>query len=67
MDWLQWSKEAGIYISPLLMGALIWMDIERRRLLKEIQAKDAKVESLAERLVTVATQLQTYLFNERKS
>ena len=66
MDWIQWSKEAGIYISPLLMGGLIWMDIERRRLLKDNQAKDAKLESLAERIITVATQLQTFLFNERK-
>lgn len=67
MDWITWSKEAGVYISPLLMGAVLWQEVERRRLLGENKAKDVQIMSLAERVLVVSTELKTYLFNERKT
>jgi len=67
VDWIQWAKEAGAYVSPLLMAALIWMNVDRNRLIKENNEKDQRLEILAERVITVATQLQMFLFNERKA
>jgi hypothetical protein len=67
MDWIAWAKEAGAYISPLLMGAVIWQERERLRLLDENKALTGKVEALAERIITVATRLDQFLFNERKA
>ena len=67
MDWIAWAKEAGTYISPLLMGAVLWQETERRRLLTEGKVKDDRIIDLSERLLTVAVELKTYLFTERKS
>lgn len=67
MDWVTWAKEAGAYISPLLMGGLIWLDVDRRRLLTENKIKDDRLVDLSERFLTVATELKIYLFNERKA
>lgn len=67
MDWIAWAKEAGAYISPLLMGALIWQERERLRLLSENKTLGGKIEALAERVITVATRLDQFLFNERKA
>ena len=67
MDWITWAKEAGVYISPLLMGGMLWQEIERRRLLSETKANEARVYDLAERVIEISTELKTYLFNERKA
>lgn len=67
MDWITWAKEAGVYISPLLMGGILWQEIERRRLLEENKALNTQVYDLAERVVTIAAELKMYLFNERKA
>ena len=67
MDWITWAKEAGVYISPLLMGAVLWQEVERRRLLSEISALDIRVYELAERVLTISAELKMYLFNERKA
>lgn len=67
VDWITWAKEAGVYISPLLMGGLLWLETERRRLLAENKSKDDRIFDLSERVITIATELKTYLFNERKA
>lgn len=67
MDWITWAKEAGAYISPLLMGAVIWQERERLRLVKAIEAKSTEVKELAEVVITIATELKVFLFNERKA
>ncbi len=67
MDWIVWAKEAGAYVSPLLMGAVIWLNSDRSRLITENKTKDDRIVELAERVITVATQLQMFLFNERKT
>ncbi len=65
-DWLSYVKEGGAYCAPLLLAALYWMDKERRRLLKENKDQDTKVHALAERVITVTTEMKTFLFHERK-
>lgn len=66
MDWITWAKEAGAYISPLLMAAVFWLNADRVRLLGVLKQKDQRLEDLAERLIIVSTELKMYLFNERK-
>ena len=67
MDWITWAKEAGAYISPLLMAAVFWLNADRVRLLGVLKQKDQRLEDLAERLIIVSTELKMYLFNERKA
>ena len=67
MDWITWAKEAGVYISPLFMGAVFWLNAERARLLGENKLKDERLLDLSERLIIVSTELKMYLFNERKA
>lgn len=67
MDWITWAKEAGAYIAPLLMGAVIWQERERLRLVADLKLKSAEVTDLAKQVITVATELRVFLFNERKS
>jgi hypothetical protein len=44
--------------SPLLLAALIWMNRERIRLIGEVASKDAKLEGIAERTITLMTELK---------
>lgn len=66
MDWITWAKEAGVYISPLLMGAVLWQELERKRLITDNKELNLHVRDLAERVLTISAELKTYLFNERK-
>lgn len=66
-DWIDLVQKGGSYVSPLLLGALIWMNADRVRLIKELKEKDEKLEDLAERLIVVATEVRTFLFNERRA
>lgn len=70
MDWISFAKEAGAYISPLLMGAVIWLNIDRNRLLESlgkkdiiISEKDEKLQSLSERTLVTMTEIKTFLFS----
>lgn len=70
MDWIVFAKEAGAYISPLLMGAVIWLNVDRNRLLESlgkkdsiISDKDEKLQSLSERTLVTMTEIKTFLFN----
>lgn len=74
MDWITYAKEAGAYISPLLMGALIWLELDRRRLLESLGKKDAllaekddKLVSLSERTLVTMAEIKTFLFNTGRS
>lgn len=70
MDWIVFAKEAGAYISPLLMGAVIWLNADRNRLLnsigkKDVQLldKDEKLHALSERTLVTMTEIKTFLFS----
>jgi hypothetical protein len=70
VDWIVFAKEAGAYISPLLMGAVIWLNVDRNRLLESlgkkdsiISDKDEKLQSLSERTLVTMTEIKTFLFN----
>lgn len=64
-------REGGAYCAPLLLLAVLWLELDRRRLLKSlsekddiIALKDAKIESLAERIIEVATAVRTLLLGK---
>jgi hypothetical protein len=72
VDWIAWAKEAGAYISPLLMGAVIWLNADRNRLLEALGKKDSllmdkdeKLQSLAERTLVTMAEIKTFLFSGR--
>lgn len=66
-QWFQWAKEGGAYVAPFLLGALIWLNIDRARLIAENKEKDDRLIVLAERIITLTAELKTYLFSERKA
>ncbi len=67
MDWIVWAKDAGAYVSPLLMAAIFWLNVDRNRLIEENKGKDDKLSDLSERTITVMTELKTFLFSGRGS
>lgn len=62
-DWFSFVKDGGAYCAPLLLAALFWLNADRNRLLSALKEKDAQVEELAERVLTVVAELKTFLFN----
>lgn len=65
--WLQKVQEGGGIAAVLELAALIWMNIDRNRLIAELKERSDKLESLADRLIVVSTELKTFLFSERKA
>lgn len=65
--WFDVVQKAGAAAAVLELGALLWMNADRNRLLASLEAKSKKVEDLAERILVVATELKMFLFNERKA
>lgn len=63
---LAYVKNGGAYCSPLLLLALLWMNQERSRLVKDLEAKNLKLETLSERTIAVMTELKTFLFSGRR-
>lgn len=63
--WFQVVKDGGAIAAILLLGALIWLNIDRNRLIEELRVKDEKLVSLSERTITILTELRTFLFNVR--
>jgi hypothetical protein len=68
---LAFVREGGAYCAPLLLLAILWLELDRRRLLKSlsdkdeiIAVKDAKIESLSERVIEVATAVRTLLIGK---
>jgi len=64
--WLQVVKDGGAIAAILELGALVWLNVDRNRLIEENKAKDTQLVSLAERTITVMTELKTFLFNVRE-
>lgn len=63
--WFQVVKDGGAVAAILELGALVWLNVDRNRLIEESKAKDTQLVSLAERTITIMTELKTFLFNTR--
>lgn len=66
-DWFNFVREGGAYVAPLLLGAVVWMNAERARLLRELKESQGKVEILAERVIVLATEVKALFFNGRRA
>lgn len=63
--WFQVVKDGGAIAAVLELGALVWLNVDRKRILDENRSKDQQLVSLAERTITIMTELKTFLFNVR--
>lgn len=61
--WFQVVKDGGAIAAVLELGALIWLNIDRNRLIAENKDKDDKLGDLSERTVVVMTEIKTFLFS----
>jgi len=61
--WLSIVKDGGGIAAVLELGALIWLNIDRNRLIEELRAKDEQLEKLAERTISIMMEIRTFLFN----
>ena len=71
---LSYIDKAGSVAAVLELGALVWLNRDRLRIISENAelraqniAKHAEVKDLAERVVTLVAELKMFLFNERKT
>jgi hypothetical protein len=62
-QWFQFVKDGGAVSAVLLLGAVLWLDRDRKRLIADNKSKDDKLVSLSERTVTVMTEIKTFLFS----
>lgn len=67
--WFAFMERAGAVAAVLELGALIWMNTDRNRLLESLNKKDVllkekddKLASLSERTIVLLTRLDTFLF-----
>lgn len=64
--WVAWLERAG-GVAAVMEGAAIWWLLrELGKRDDKIDAANSKVESLAERFIALATDIRTFMFNERK-
>lgn len=64
---LAYIDKAGTVAAVLELGALIWIVKDRGRILEQLTAKESEVRDLAVQVITIATELRMFLFNERKA
>jgi len=65
--WLAFMERAGAVAAVLEFGALWWLNADRNRVVADLKVKSAEVTDLAKQVITVATELRVFLFNERKN
>lgn len=63
----EFVQQGGAYCAPLLLLGLVWLAHDRDRVIKDNARKDEALKELAERVITISTELKTFLFTERKS
>jgi hypothetical protein len=68
--WLAFAERAGAAAAVLELGALIWMNRDRNRLLDSLKAKDVliaekdkQVLSLSERTLVLLAEIKTFMFH----
>lgn len=68
--WFQKVQEGGAVAAVLLLGATLWLNSDRKRLLdaleskdKLIASKDADLKSLSEQTLVLLAEVKTFLFH----
>ena len=67
MQWMDLATKGGAYVAPFLMGAILWLLVDRKRLVEENKQKDTRLVDLAERAIAVNAEIRMFLFQERKA
>lgn len=65
--WFQTVKDGGAVAAVLELAAILWLLKDRATLVTDLKAERSKVDALADRVITIATKLDQFLFNERKA
>lgn len=72
--WVAFVSEGGKYCAVLELAAIIWLNVDRKRLLESLSAKDVllkekddKLLSLSERTIVSITEIKTFLFQGGRS
>ena len=63
--WIQTVREGGAIAAVLELGALVWLHVDRGRLIDQMKSKDEQLVHLSEKTITIMTELKTFLFNVR--
>ena len=68
--WFQKVQEGGAITAVLLLGALIWMNVDRKRLLAALDLKDQIIakkdddlQSLSKETLVLLAEVKTFLFH----
>lgn len=68
--WFQKVQEGGAITAVLLLGALIWMNVDRKRLLAALELKDqiiakkdSDLQSLSKETLVLLAEVKTFLFH----
>lgn len=64
---IQFVREGGSYCAVLELLAIGFLLRDRGRLLSTLKEKDAELRELSKVTFTVASELKTWLFSERRS
>lgn len=69
-QWFQIVKDGGAVAAVLLLGAVLWLNADRNRLLEALKDKDSiiadkdtKLETLSERTLVLLAEVKTFLFH----
>lgn len=69
-QWFQFVKDGGAISAVLLLGAVLWLNADRNRLLDALKDKDSiiadkdeKLETLSERTLVLLAEVKTFLFH----
>lgn len=59
---LAYIDKAGSVAAVLELGALIWLAKDRSRILESLSEECKKSDALAEKVITIVTELRMFLF-----
>ena len=66
-QWFDLAQRGGAILCPFLLGAILWLNQDRNRLIAENKLKDDRLVSLSERSLTVFAEVRSFMLNERKA
>jgi F0F1-type ATP synthase membrane subunit b/b' len=68
--WFQKVQEGGAIAAVLLLGALLWMNVDRKRLLAALERKDEIIakkdedlKNLSSEVLVLLAEVKTFLFH----
>ena len=64
---IQFVRDGGQYCAVLELFAIGFLLADRGRLLKTLREKDGEIRELSKIIITVSTELKTWLFSERRA